>query len=665
MRYTINEIATIKRPIFFLCGPYYEPNNPEDRRKILKEFFYNRCDSKVLPLVIDDFLTKENIKDDTIDIKLMEEICSSVSASTYIFLDTMSAATELGIFSNSAFAAPIMVMIPKYSDIISKDNVGTFVRDSVLQPVANDNVSVLTYRPSIKYCAKATNYFSEYYYFPNACVPQNIKDYIEEQISSMSNSKFDVTTKEGISTPDSLFQICYDVKDNRLDISISIKLFFYLTVSIVELLYENELRKRIRDFSIFNITSIQENIHDVIRNYFSGIRKEKLNNKEVHIQTVLKVDESILIRHFVKFVHVFNIYGKEKVRIILPNPKNAFLKELPNLFYPNDIFSLDDKEWELIENINNDKDSFFENKEIKGKSGKRRVITKYKDTIKGKEARELHKKIQSKIIERYSFHDSSYAYKKKSGIKDCVSQHLWSRGFVKHDIRHFFNSIDKKKLIECLRDVLNIDSRFIEQIEKIIDSCYYDGKLPLGLVTSPVLSDIYLHSVDLEMSRYALAEGLVYTRYADDILISSKEAISEEKAGKISNRIASLLGRKKLSLNRKKYQLINFGSKAHFVRYLGINLIDCGEIECELSVGRRYINTLAKELLNYCREANANVSASKSDVINYKKTKIIGHLGFLKLIEGPDGLEKLDRRIKKYDGVIPGIKEFLETGKLE
>lgn len=59
------------------------------------------------------FWSEKNIKDDTIDIQLMEEICAAVSAQTYIFLDTMSSAAELGIFANSAFFNKIKVYIPK------------------------------------------------------------------------------------------------------------------------------------------------------------------------------------------------------------------------------------------------------------------------------------------------------------------------------------------------------------------------------------------------------------------------------------------------------------------------------------------------------------------------------------------------------------------------
>ena len=131
-KYKLLEKITIKRPIVFLCGPYYNKKSDGDRRKILKEYLINKKPS-CLPLIIDDFMSEEKIKDPTINVQLMEEIFAAVSYRTYIFLDTISTAAELGIFANSAYNNSIKVYLPKYDDIYNKGNVGYFVRSGVLR----------------------------------------------------------------------------------------------------------------------------------------------------------------------------------------------------------------------------------------------------------------------------------------------------------------------------------------------------------------------------------------------------------------------------------------------------------------------------------------------------------------------------------------------------
>lgn len=71
MEYTLLDKIKITRPILFLCGPYYQKSNESDRRLILQENIYQIHHNKFLPLVIDDFLTEDNIKDDKISIQLM------------------------------------------------------------------------------------------------------------------------------------------------------------------------------------------------------------------------------------------------------------------------------------------------------------------------------------------------------------------------------------------------------------------------------------------------------------------------------------------------------------------------------------------------------------------------------------------------------------------
>lgn len=177
--YTLLKNITIERPILFLCGPYYNKNNKSDRRVILQNYLNEHYKRKYIPLVIDDFLTEENIRDKTISIQTMEEICAAISCKTYIFLDTMSASAELGIFANSAYMNYIEVFIPKPSDIYNKSNVGYFVHDAVLQK-HSDRVKCLEYRPGIVRKAIATDYVVEHYTFVHDQLPFNIEKSISE-----------------------------------------------------------------------------------------------------------------------------------------------------------------------------------------------------------------------------------------------------------------------------------------------------------------------------------------------------------------------------------------------------------------------------------------------------------------------------------------------------
>lgn len=51
--------------------------------------------------------------------------------------------------------------------------------------------------------------------------------------------------------------------------------------------------------------------------------------------------------------------------------------------------------------------------------------------------------------------------------------------------------------------------------------CTYDGKLPQGAVTSPSISNIIASKLDRRIAGYTSKRNIIFTRYSDDITLSS------------------------------------------------------------------------------------------------------------------------------------------------
>ena len=240
--YTLLDTITINRPIVFLCGPLYDKNNQSDRRKILQEKIYSEFEGKYLPLVVDDFLTKESMGQE-ISIQIMEEICAAISLQTYIFLDTISSAAELGIFVNSAFFNKVKVFVPKINDIYNKGNVGFFVKEVVLKDKP-DKIEVLEYRPKVQKAAIATDYFAEFYSFVNDVIPNNITKNIEKDEVYSETDKHKIEIINTPNMPQNEHQICYKIENENIYIHTSIKVLFYTTISIIYCEYKDFFEKK-------------------------------------------------------------------------------------------------------------------------------------------------------------------------------------------------------------------------------------------------------------------------------------------------------------------------------------------------------------------------------------------------------------------------------------
>lgn len=653
MEYILLNKIKIKKPILFLCGPYYNESNKSDRRLILQNRIYTLYAKKYLPLVIDDFLTEKNINDQNIDIQLMEEICAAISAQTYIFLDTMSSAVELGIFANSAYANEIKVFIPKVDDIRNKGNVGYFVRDVVMKKHPT-RVKYIEYRPKIDRKAIATDYIVEHYAFVGDKLPKNIDAIISEDPIFKQSDLHQLTLINSEDMPFEQYTICYVCNNCNLNIKISMKLLFYVTVSVILSIYQEELLTGNKDFSIFDMKIICENVSNSFKNYIEDTDKIDLSNVDmISLNTVIKVNQKDLICHIAKFVHVYYIYSRFHQFYLVE--KSDVLNEIEVGSHPYLLLELSDEQKKLIQDIISNKEKYFEHITIIKKNRKQREIVKYKDNENGKMARKLHEHLHKKFCAIYVPDEHSFAYQRGKNIKQCVVKHINGIGFLKYDIKKFFNTISYEKLKKIFISKMKIDMRFSYIVDDILQVCFYEGKLPLGLVLSPILSDMYMYEFDLNMTRIVENEELVYTRYADDIMISKNRIIDENMTNNIEIQVSTLLKNIGLSLNKEKSTFINFDETHNFIRYVGINIVK-GCNDNYLSVGKVYIYNIAKNYLSYCDKliqvksnkcSGEKLNKLQKDIF-YERLIIIGEIGFLRQIEGNRGLDRLKRRLSKH-----------------
>lgn len=130
------------------------------------------------------------------------------------------------------------------------------------------------------------------------------------------------------------------------------------------------------------------------------------------------------------------------------------------------------------------------------------------------------------------YHTSAFAYIKKRSTLDAVKRHQAneSRWFGKYDLSNFFGSTTLEFIMEMFSMVYPFSEvakspRGAAALEKALELATLDGVLPQGTPVSPLITNIMMIPVD-----YKLANGLrsfnrqqfVYTRYADDFLVSSK-----------------------------------------------------------------------------------------------------------------------------------------------
>ena len=184
------------------------------------------------------------------------------------------------------------------------------------------------------------------------------------------------------------------------------------------------------------------------------------------------------------------------------------------------------------------------------------------------------KRILEAIYE-VDFSDSSYGFRPGRSCHkalDELSKTIMTRpinAVVEVDIEKFFDNVDHKWLMECLKQRINDPSllRLVVRILKagIIEEGKYaetDKGTPQGGVLSPLLANIYLHYIlDLWFEKVAKRQlkgyaGLI--RYCDDFVVCFEEV---ESAGKFMEMLKERIAKFGLKTAGDKSRVIEFGRK--------------------------------------------------------------------------------------------------------
>jgi len=120
-------------------------------------------------------------------------------------------------------------------------------------------------------------------------------------------------------------------------------------------------------------------------------------------------------------------------------------------------------------------------------------------------------------------HNAAYAYEPHRTCKDAVLKHQKSNSewFYKFDIKDFFPTCTDTLLQTTLKEVFPFCCLSETLLNDLIKVATYQNSLPQGSPLSPLLSNLVLTKFDYIMTYSVRPFNGTYTRYADDILIST------------------------------------------------------------------------------------------------------------------------------------------------
>lgn len=206
--------------------------------------------------------------------------------------------------------------------------------------------------------------------------------------------------------------------------------------------------------------------------------------------------------------------------------------------------------------------------------------------------------INSNILAHLAVHDCAYAYVKNRSVFDAAAIHKGSKWIIKVDVENFFESILETKVYQVFRRagyqpllcfelsrlctrIMNPDRdakgpdgkpRVRTKGRHYVINSYAShslGHLPQGAATSPALANIVAYQLDDKILELAETYDLRYSRYSDDIILSTRSAnFRKSVAYEVVGELYRILRKSGFEPNVKKTKVNGPGSKRLVLGFL-------------------------------------------------------------------------------------------------
>lgn len=134
-------------------------------------------------------------------------------------------------------------------------------------------------------------------------------------------------------------------------------------------------------------------------------------------------------------------------------------------------------------------------------------------------------------------------------IAENAKPHIGKKHLLNIDLKDFFPSISACRVKSVFTSSY---FNFSEQIATALTLLTtYEGKLPIGIPTSPIISNFVCFQLDADLKSFCETNGLRFTRYADDLTFSSDTLITND----IIFDIINLIKKNGFKINEKKLRL--------------------------------------------------------------------------------------------------------------
>ena len=320
------------------------------------------------------------------------------------------------------------------------------------------------------------------------------------------------------------------------------------------------------------------------------------------------------------------------------------------------------------------RDDYYRKIEIPKRNGETRIL----HAVQGR-MRTLQKRLNDYLSQNYKPSPFAKGFVKGGGIIENAKVHTNKKILFKYDIKDFFPNITFARVRGMFMAKPFLFSKTESTIFAQICCLDNNGPVPQGGITSPFISNMICRRLD--RSLFDLVQdkfGMNYTRYADDITLSTNKYVNIDE---IHDSVENIINNEGFKLNDKKTRVL----KKHQRQIVTGIVVNDG-----MNVNRKYIRNV-KSLMFNCKKYGVQNNFTKDlefpntcSPLSYKEIglyryknptervkvgfgiyiflkHIQGRLNFIKQVAESNSDEiKRERRLKIYENLDAQF-QYLES----
>ena len=166
--------------------------------------------------------------------------------------------------------------------------------------------------------------------------------------------------------------------------------------------------------------------------------------------------------------------------------------------------------------------------------------------------KDVHRRIKAQIFSQVEFPEYLTGSVKGQDYKTNAALHVGARILICEDISNFFPTTTVGIVFDIWRHFFGFADDVAECLSKLTSK---DGVLPQGAIPSSYLANLAFWREEPRVQAHFSRKGLTYSRFVDDIAVSSTRFVTVEEKKSIIATVYGMLGGLGYKAKRRKHEL--------------------------------------------------------------------------------------------------------------